>query len=794
MKRMMRVAAGLAVVLALAGTARAQDGAEGVTAALEVSHEEGMVRAGLAWLAEADTFYEIYSTTNLAGPWELAVADPVNSTNLVGQMELLSAERSRFFRVRKLDTQGPAITARYPGAGAVGVGRFAALSLELSDSSGLNTNSCRLTVNGGTAQTNGCLGVTALPDGFQFAPFEAWGDYGATVTVSFACLDLKGNATYQEWFFVLEVQPLVSDNLLHLSTVQPAQSTSAPTLMSLPPPPGVRFVGGLTLIEQTADSITFGYSGSHGLYAGAVLVSHDASNRFYRRITSLSDDPANGRVTAYTQDVPLTDIVQEGSFSPEVFIPVGGLPQTLWGDADLGVGIPFNLNQDFAVGTLEWPNVRLRPAKLKVNLEGSLDLSCQIRDWQVMALGADFQSSLDMEIRSGVEFYQQFAFLSRTTTLGSAPLGYVAGAIGPVPVWIELQAAVDLTFEAKTEGSVSFYTGYDVYATANAALDWTAAGGLTHTYGGSFDVVPVPLDVPVKLTAEANLYLKPRLSALVYSLAGASLDCRRGPCVKAEYTLGDEQCEITLSDKWSVNGALTIVGVDDGVLPDVTFFQEENIVETWYWPEIPESSPVFTRHPAGGEYAAGAAVTLTASASGSPAPTYQWYQNGKALPGRTAAALSLTMGASAVGSYHCAARNRIGSSTSQTAALALPASAPAGMALIPAGSFQMGDNLDGETSAQPVHTVYVSAFYMDKTEVTWAKWQEVRTWAAASGYDIGSTGAGKAANHPVHTVSWYDCVKWLNARSQKEGLAPCYRRGGAVYKAGQYDDIACDWG
>ena len=39
MKRMMRVAAGLAVVLALAGTARAQDGAEGVTAALEVSHE-----------------------------------------------------------------------------------------------------------------------------------------------------------------------------------------------------------------------------------------------------------------------------------------------------------------------------------------------------------------------------------------------------------------------------------------------------------------------------------------------------------------------------------------------------------------------------------------------------------------------------------------------------------------------------------------------------------------------------------------------------------------------------------
>ena len=118
---------------------------------------------------------------------------------------------------------------------------------------------------------------------------------------------------------------------------------------------------------------------------------------------------------------------------------------------------------------------------------------------------------------------------------------------------------------------------------------------------------------------------------------------------------------------------------------------------------------------------------------------------------------------------------------------------PEGMALIPAGSFQMGDNLGGGWSGEvPVHTVYVSAFYMDKTEVTWAKWQEVRTWAAAHGYDIGSVGAGKADNHPVHSVSWHDCVKWLNARSQKEGLTPCYTVGGATYKTGN-SVPDCNW-
>ena len=35
-------------------------------------------------------------------------------------------------------------------------------------------------------------------------------------------------------------------------------------------------------------------------------------------------------------------------------------------------------------------------------------------------------------------------------------------------------------------------------------------------------------------------------------------------------------------------------------------------------------------------------------------------------------------------------------------------------------------------------------------------------------------GSGKATNHPVQTVNWYDCVKWCNARSQTEGLTPCY--------------------
>ena len=99
--------------------------------------------------------------------------------------------------------------------------------------------------------------------------------------------------------------------------------------------------------------------------------------------------------------------------------------------------------------------------------------------------------------------------------------------------------------------------------------------------------------------------------------------------------------------------------------------------------------------------------------------------------------------------------------------------APPGMAYIPGGPFQMGDNLDGMTSAMPVHGVEVAAFFIDKTEVAKELWDDVKAWGNANGYSIGG-GSAKAPAHPAQSMTWYDAVKWCNARSQKEGLTPCY--------------------
>ncbi|MBC7170685.1 SUMF1/EgtB/PvdO family nonheme iron enzyme [Candidatus Bipolaricaulota bacterium] len=130
-----------------------------------------------------------------------------------------------------------------------------------------------------------------------------------------------------------------------------------------------------------------------------------------------------------------------------------------------------------------------------------------------------------------------------------------------------------------------------------------------------------------------------------------------------------------------------------------------------------------------------------------------------------------------------------------TAAGGDPPAAPEGMVLVPAGSFLMGDGLgEGKAYEQPVHEVYVSAFYMDKFEVTKALWDKVASWASSHGYDLRpSDGLGEGPAHPVTNVSWFEAVKWANARSEMEGLSPCYRVDGVVYRRGE-EVPECRWG
>jgi sulfatase modifying factor 1 len=107
---------------------------------------------------------------------------------------------------------------------------------------------------------------------------------------------------------------------------------------------------------------------------------------------------------------------------------------------------------------------------------------------------------------------------------------------------------------------------------------------------------------------------------------------------------------------------------------------------------------------------------------------------------------------------------------------------PDNMVLIPGGT---NAGTDPDFGA---YSLTVDSFYMDRYEVTKALWDEVKNWNGGNGYIYDNVGSGKAPNHPVQTVSWYDVVKWCNARSEKDGLTPVYYTDAGftqVYKAGQ---------
>ena len=128
--------------------------------------------------------------------------------------------------------------------------------------------------------------------------------------------------------------------------------------------------------------------------------------------------------------------------------------------------------------------------------------------------------------------------------------------------------------------------------------------------------------------------------------------------------------------------------------------------------------------------------------------------------------------------------------TATTATTATTVATPPGMALIPAGSFTMGNSIgDLDITDAATVTATVSAFYMDVNLVSSNQWRTVYNWATlVGGYTFVNPGVGKAGDHPVQMVNWYDCVKWCNARSEQAGKTPVYYTDAGfttVYRTGE---------
>jgi pectate lyase len=92
-------------------------------------------------------------------------------------------------------------------------------------------------------------------------------------------------------------------------------------------------------------------------------------------------------------------------------------------------------------------------------------------------------------------------------------------------------------------------------------------------------------------------------------------------------------------------------------------------------PNFSASSPTITSQPSSQTVSVGANVTFSVTASGSPAPTYQWRKNGTNISGATSSTLTLpNVQTSSAGNYSVVVSNSAGSVTSNTAVLTVNSS------------------------------------------------------------------------------------------------------------------------
>ena len=192
----------------------------------------------------------------------------------------------------------------------------------------------------------------------------------------------------------------------------------------------------------------------------------------------------------------------------------------------------------------------------------------------------------------------------------------------------------------------------------------------------------------------------------------------------------------------------------------------------------------------------GGATTLFVSASGDNL-TYQWKKNGQNISGATSAALVFPEARPQdSGNYVVVVGNADGNVTSEVSQLIVDTL----MKTVPTGVYQI--NADPSSAG---HQVALSTYMIDMFEVRMSYWEEVYEWATKNGYaftnpglNTDPAGVPQSGDHPVHSISWYDAVKWANARSEKDGFTPCYYTDvnrTTVYRSGEFNlsNSKVDW-
>ena len=758
----------------------------------------GSVRLG--WEAVPEKTYQVMATPDLVTPsWTNLTPAGVSFSNVLASSTVPTGAGKQFFRIAQPDLDPPEISALVPASNAVAVATNAAVYITLADATGINTQSLVLSIAGWTNMVHSSPYLSWSNDTVVFTPPAVLGGPGGTISNSLTIADTLGHTLSNYiWTFELKRTPETAGEFLALTAPASSKRTASGRLRTLPNVKPKDGSPSLQIVDVTSNAVVFSYEGTPPTISnGTRLVSFDAAHPFYRAVVSNAVDAGQLRITAWTEDISLTNLLSSGSFAAVQFTPAD--PGLSVRGVDVGANLLHAEFGDDLGGTVlyEHPNLKLWLPECNWALTADVDVAAAIGWGGLESFDASARSELIIHIKPEALFYaaveggDEFPLVE--------PISKVfGGMIGPVPVWIEVIVELNAGYEYNASVAGNAHTVVDM----GKELEFTVQmrqNQWTHGFRNPPIVLEAePITWQLEGDAYAKVYVQPKLTVLAYSLAGLWADVVPYTELEGRFQLNPLQYD------WALYfGLSSTLGIESrvwsdnwGEKPEWNLYNERWPLWSTNYPD-PSAAPVFSGSFPNRTVPLDGNLILSGWASGIPESQYRWYFNGFRIVGATQPEYAIRQAyAGHAGTYVVRAYNDAGSvQTSCTVTVtsnALPASS--GMVLIPGGINEGANPIapgEGYTRIYPEqYYLSVDSFYMDKFEITQSKWAAIRTWSTNNGFSF-SKGKGKASNHPVYNVTWHDCIIWCNARSLMTGREAVYYTDSAmtkVYKKGQYDN------
>ncbi len=650
----------------------------------------------IVWATEPGVRYDLWESGDL-NQWDRVAGYPAAADGL-SMEHAFTPEVRKFFRILPIDEQAPVVVAQYPAVNGFAVGRFADVTVELEDATGINPSTIQLTV--GTLGTFG-----AGSPGFTFADntitFDSGGDtalgtWGQTITVTLAVDDLAGNTLTHSWDFRLELEPQTSADVFVFGspaaqrTGQRVSGPAAVLATRYPAAAGPQKANDPPLWEihdVQADRIIIAYQagGAPSFNPGQMicnLTPKSVNEIFYRRIISVTDDSANLLLTVMTEDADLTEFASQAAISMNADSVVFGT------DGDGNLQPAFEVSGEFALPRigfdLSGTRIRLKASGSEMLVPGlEPDIRGSGSVW-IDATAEEWSWWLTPRVRAGIEIeggeLKSFEgvvsgqvdlaqVVSASFGVGSSieipifdlpwhaePRHIVMIGVIPTPIPIPVFGSFEFDFEvlaaAEAEAAASCEFGFRQNLNASMGIEYSQADGLEWIRSfqpGSPDVVLPSLDVEGAL--KLNLILKPEVEFLIYAAAGAKVGVK-GIGGIARYDNSEGQSHVQLE------AAADVVIGPSGPLFTVLGLTPEIELRVWEaeWP-ITGNALEFKNHPQSKTVYVGDDVSFSCGVDSPSTPAFQWFHNGVAIPGQASRTLFIpSVNTGHAGSYMVRAR------------------------------------------------------------------------------------------------------------------------------------------